>query len=131
MMKSSNAAMSAVRWNDTQSAITELATAAANRSVCAQHAVIARVALDDRGMTAVRCEREPFELPGRLVERPGTPAPEVQPSDRGAVPARSAGLLGRQRNDGAVAVPVHLPDASPGRADLVDLAGGEVDEEQA
>jgi len=40
-MKSSNAAMSAVRWNDTQSAITEFATAAANRSVCVTaHAVM-------------------------------------------------------------------------------------------
>ena len=41
MMKSSNAAMSAVRWNDTQLAITEFATAAVNRPVCVTaHAVM-------------------------------------------------------------------------------------------
>ena len=97
----------------------------------AQQPRVARVALDHGRAPPVRREREPLERPGRPVEGLRGAFGEVEPGDDRAVPPGGARILRDERDHDAVAVPVELPHAHARRPDLGDVAGREVDLEEA
>ncbi len=102
-----------------------------DHDAAAQQARVARVALDDGGVPGVGREREPLERPGRLVQGLRGARVEVEAGELRVVPPRRARILRHDRDDQSLAVPVDLPHARPGGPTSVDLAGREVDDEQA
>ena len=97
-----------------------------------QEPVVARIALGHRRMGPVRRERQPFDLPGRLVQRAGGARIEVQPDDvRRVPPGSSRWIDGCDRDGQSISVPIDLPDVRVGRPDLRAVAGRQVEHEQA
>jgi hypothetical protein len=92
---------------------------------------VARVALDHGRVPPVRREREALERPGRPVEGPRGSFGEVEPGDDRAVPPRRARILRDERDHDVVGVTVELPHAHARRPDLGDVAGSELDLEEA
>ena len=98
----------------------------------AQQPRVARVALHHGRASAVRRERESLERPGRPVERLcgafGRGRAGRRPSGTSPTARR---ILRDERDHDVVRVSVELPHAHARRPDLRDVAGREVDLEQA
>ena len=88
-----------------------------------EQAVVARVALDDDGPSSHRARGPgpPSATTGRTACARSR-APRSSRATTALVPARSRVVGGHDRDDDVVAVPIDLPDAEIGRADLGDLA---------
>ena len=97
-----------------------------------QEPVVARVPLGHRRVGPVRRERQPLDLPGRLVQRAGGARVEVQSDDvRRVPPGSSRWIDGCDRDGQSISVPIDLPDVRVGRPDLRAVAGRQVEHEQA